>query len=109
MAHPGSAARRILVAALLAAPLAASAATASTTRPLNVREGPGTQFLVLTVLPVRTSVTVRGCINGWQWCEIDSRRVRGWVDSRFLQPSVRNRVPIIRNPKQRERQQRPVG
>jgi len=109
MTDPCSPLRRILAVALLALPLAAPAFTASNTRPLNVREGPGTQFLVLRVLPARTAVSVRGCINGWQWCEIEARRTRGWVDSRFLQPSVRGQVPIVRHPKQRERQQRPVG
>lgn len=102
---------RFLVSAgiLLALPLAAHAFSTSTTRSLNVRGGPGSHFEVQTVLPPRTSVRVRRCTSGWRWCEIDSRRARGWVDSRFLEPSVRGRVPIVNNPPRDDRRSRPAG
>ncbi|MDM0051987.1 SH3 domain-containing protein [Variovorax sp. J22R115] len=84
-----------LLALLLCVPLSALAMTTTTTRPLNVRGGPDRAYEVVAVLPARTSVRVNGCISNWRWCRIDSRRHRGWVDSRYLQHSVRGRVPVI--------------
>lgn len=109
MAKPYLSLMRTLCLGVLIVPLAASAFTASTTRSLNVRGGPGMHFEVQTVLPPRTSVRVRHCNSGWRWCQVDSRRARGWVDSRFLEPSVRGRVPVVHNPSPRDKWSRPVG
>lgn len=88
-------ARRLVLAALLLMPLSALALSTSTTRALNMRTGPDRFFEVMTVLPARTPVRVTGCISNWRWCEVVSRRHRGWVDSHYLQHSVRGRVPIV--------------
>lgn len=108
----------LLIASSLVLPLSALAFNTSTTRSLNVRSGPGTSFRVVTVLAPRTSVWVNQCTNGWLWCEISVRRGgRGWVDARFLSPSVRGRVPIVNDRRRPGRPpqpgpwppQRPVG
>jgi uncharacterized protein YraI len=101
-----------LLALLLCVPLSALALNTTTTRALNVRGGPDRSFEVVAVLPARTSVRVNGCISTWRWCRIDSRRHRGWVDSRYLQHPVRGRVPIINDrgwPSSRPGQSRPAG
>ena len=90
-------AKGLALAVLLALPLSAFALNTSTTRALNMRTGPDRFFEVMTVLPARTSVRVTGCISNWRWCEVVTRRHRGWVDSHYLQHSVRGRVPIIRH------------
>jgi uncharacterized protein YraI len=113
----GAIIRPVLVAASLVLPLSAMAFNTATTRSLNVRAGPGTSFRVVTVLPPRTSVRVDRCTSGWQWCEIWARRGgRGWVDARFLSPSVRGRVPTVNDrrrpggpPSPGPWPQRPVG
>jgi uncharacterized protein YraI len=89
--------RRLFVVLLCMLPISALALSTTNTRSLNVRSGPGRSFRVVTVLPPRTSVWVRGCTSGWQWCDVDAQRqrTRGWVDSRYLQHSVRGRVPIV--------------
>ncbi|MBO9513874.1 MAG: SH3 domain-containing protein [Variovorax sp.] len=107
----------LFVAASLALPLSAMAFNTSTTRALNVRSGPGTSFRVVTVLQPRTQVWVDRCTSGWAWCEVSVRRGgRGWVDARFLHPSVRGRVPIVNDrrrpggpPNHGPWPQRPVG
>ncbi|MBO9648377.1 MAG: SH3 domain-containing protein [Variovorax sp.] len=85
----------VVVFASLLLPLSSMAFTTATTRALNVRAGPGTSFRVVTVLPARAQVRVNSCMRGWRWCDITARRNRGWVDSRYLQHSVRGRVPIV--------------
>ncbi|MDM0077084.1 SH3 domain-containing protein [Variovorax sp. J2P1-59] len=104
---PLSKSKSCLLAVLLSVPLSALALSTSTTRALNVRGGPDRSFEVVAVLPARTSVRVNGCISNWRWCRIDSRRHRGWVDSRYLQHSVRGRVPIIND--RRWSHSRPAG
>ncbi|WP_353506639.1 SH3 domain-containing protein [Variovorax flavidus] len=107
----------LLLALSLMLALPAMAFNSSTTRSLNVRSGPGSSFRVVTVLPPRTSVWVDRCTNGWRWCEVSGRRGgRGWVDARFLSPSVRGRVPIVNDrrrpgppPQPGPWPQRPVG
>ena len=101
--RPG--ARGFVLALLLVLPLSAFALSTSTTRALNMRTGPDRFFEVMTVLPARTSVRVTGCISNWRWCEVVTRRHRGWVDSHYLQHSVRGRVPVIND----RRSQRPAG
>jgi uncharacterized protein YraI len=84
-------------------PLSAADVTASTTTELNVRTGPGIHFEVQAVLPARASVRVLHCDEGWQWCEVDMRRLRGWVNSKYLDPSVEGRVPVVSDPTGRQR------
>lgn len=88
-------AKRFVLAALLLLPLSALALSTSTTRAVNMRTGPDRFFEVMTVLPARTSVRVTGCIASWRWCQVVTRRYRGWVDSRYLQDPVRGRVPVV--------------
>ena len=104
-----------LVALSMALPLCASALSTTTTRSLNMRGGPSTDFEVVAVLPCSTSVRVNGCHSSWRWCTVVSRRHRGWVDARFLRDPVRGRVPIVNergNPRPSrptDWHQRPVG
>ena len=88
-------ARRWVLATLLCLPLPALALSTSTTRAVNLRTGPDRFFEVMTVLPAHTSVRVTGCIASWRWCQVVTRRHRGWVDSRYLQDPVRGRVPVV--------------
>ena len=100
---------KLLLVASALLPAMACAFTSSTTRSLNVRGGPSPHFEVQTVLPPSTTVTVRRCTPGWRWCEISSRRARGWVDSTFLRPSPRGRVPVSTPSQGRDRHGRPAG
>jgi uncharacterized protein YraI len=84
-------------------PLSAAAFTASTTTDLNVRTGPDAHYEVQAVLPARTSVTVLHCNEGFTWCEVNTRRFRGWVNSRYLAPSVQGQVPVVNDAPTRQR------
>jgi len=89
-------AKSLLTALLLSLLLPASALAMSnaTTRSVNLRAGPDRSFRVVRVLSPRTQVWVNHCTSGWRWCNVRARNDRGWLDARYLQHSVRNRVPI---------------
>lgn len=52
------------------------------TNDLNVRQGPGTDFAVLGVLPRYSTVSVTKCQPGW--CEISTSGGLGWSSSQYL-------------------------
>lgn len=68
--------------ALFAAP--ALAATAQVTADLNLRAGPSTRYPVIATVPYGHSITVYGCLQGYSWCDVSWRGVRGWVSARYL-------------------------
>lgn len=72
---------------------------------LNLRVGPGTDFGVIDVIPGGYPVDVLGCLDAYEWCDVDWDGLRGWVSARYLEhpgtsaylPQVGPRigVPII--------------
>jgi uncharacterized protein YraI len=74
-----------LAATLLLAASGAQAATAAmTTDPLNLRTGPGPGYVVTSVLPAGTSVSVLGCVDNSNWCRVDAAGTVGYVYSDYL-------------------------
>jgi uncharacterized protein YraI len=72
-------------AALFAAVAPAGAMTAAhTTTQVYMRTGPDTAYPAVTMLPAGAPVTVYGCLNGWQWCDIAFGPNRGWVAGAYL-------------------------
>lgn len=75
----------------LAMPLSALAADGYVTVNLNMRAGPDVQYPVVDTLPVGTEVSIQGCTDGWQWCDVIAGNERGWVDGRYVQDEYRGR------------------
>ena len=67
------------VAGLVIGPNLASALTAVTTEPTNLRAGPAFDFPVVDQIPDDAQVTVHGCVRAYRWCDISWRDARGWV------------------------------
>jgi hypothetical protein len=65
---------------------------------INLRQGPGTLFPVLTNLPENTWVTVVGKVQGDEWLLVKSNKGQGWLATvftdLFLNPQVRS-LPVI--------------
>ena len=79
-------------------PVAANAATAVTTSNVNLREGPSTDYPVITTLPGNTAVEVEGCARGW--CKVDYAGAAGWMSEDYLQglsspPTIVLPVPVV--------------
>jgi len=80
-----------LLAAALLASAAADAATGYTTSRLTLRAGPGRDYPMIDTVSRNTRVTVHGCIDRFDWCDISRGRMRGWVDGDSLNVVYRGR------------------
>ncbi len=75
--------RLLLGAGLLALSAgAAAAAPAVVASSVNLRDGPGTQFAVIGVLPAGATVDVNGC--GAVWCQVAFAGEEGYASRAFL-------------------------
>ena len=87
----------LIAAACLAAPLAAMAQQAFTSKPVNLRAGPARDYPLVAQLGPGTPVQVAGCVNGYSWCDVTLQDGnRGWVYAQNLNyPYQGNQVPLI--------------
>lgn len=70
--------------AALALPGYAVAQTATSTADVNMRAGPGTRFPVVTTIPENRDVTLLGCEQNFNWCDVSWANNRGWVFADYL-------------------------
>lgn len=82
--------------AVLAAPaLAEGAVRGIATANVNMRSGPSTAYPAVIVIPVGAPLTINGCMNTVNWCDVSFAGGRGWVSGNYIQASYRsNRVYI---------------
>jgi uncharacterized protein YraI len=86
------------ICALAAAlPLLAAAQDARTTRPLNLRAGPGSDYPVVVHYGPGAPLSVQGCTSGYGWCDvIGPDGSRGWVYATGVSYAYQSTyVPII--------------
>lgn len=66
---------------------------------VHLRAGPDIFFPSVMILPPGAAVTVFGCEQGFNWCDVQFGLNRGWVDAAFLQaPGPRGPVVIASSP-----------
>lgn len=70
---------------LLLAPFAAMASDGYVIGSVSLRAGPDTDYPRITVLDAGTHVSIRGCIDDWEWCDVTAYGERGWVAGRYVQ------------------------
>ncbi len=58
--------------------------TASATTELNVRSGPGPNFEVIGAIPADGQVTVNGCTETGNWCQVTMDGTTGWSYAQYL-------------------------
>lgn len=76
-----------LIFSSVALPLAsAQEIVGSTSGDLNVRTGPGSNYAIITILPLQAQVIVEGRtqIGDWLLIHTPDSGIRGWVGSRFI-------------------------
>lgn len=95
-----SVSKTIIAAAIVATSATmASAAPASVTADLNLREGPSTQYAPVSTIPFGESVDVLSCEGAW--CEIDWRGIGGFANRSYLaygferRPARYTAAPIV--------------
>lgn len=79
----------IALAALLLFAGAASAAPGLAATDVNVRQGPGMNFPVVTTIPGGSNVDVQSCDAGW--CAVRFGPYAGWVNASYLDFGVPRR------------------
>lgn len=82
-------------AGLLAAAPALAQVSATTTANLNLRAGPGGNQQVLTVIPANGQVTVQGCLEAANWCQVDFQGTQGWAYGEYLNTMMADRQVVV--------------
>lgn len=57
----------------------AMAAPGYASNELKVRAGPDSDYPVITRVADNRLLDIRGCTDGWKWCEVSTHGARGWV------------------------------
>ncbi len=88
--------RKWMLIVLLALPVPAMAQLDHTLDAVNLRAGPDRAFPVVAWLPARTDLTIVGCMEDRQWCDVVVGRRRGFVHTRYLSLRFNQRTaPVI--------------
>ena len=96
----------VLVSAALSAVLLGSAASAQTeataSTDLNIRSGPGPWYEVVGVIPGDGSVSVDGCLEEANWCQVTHEGTSGWAYGDYLSVSVGEQPMTLTAPEPRQ-------
>ncbi|WP_048648068.1 peptidase inhibitor family I36 protein [Nitratireductor soli] len=75
---------------LFALPAKARDVVAVATSDINMRQGPGTRYRPVLLVPRGARVSVLRCTNAYEWCEINYAARAGWVAARYLRDTRPN-------------------
>lgn len=64
-------------------------------RPANVRSGPSNSYEIIGKIGAGEALQIVGCSLTWEWCDVKSRNVRGWVAARFLLGRHENHLAAV--------------
>ncbi len=90
-------------AAFLAAAPAFAQVAATAATDLNLRAGPGGDQEILAVIPAEGAVTVDGCLEAANWCQVTFEGTQGWAYGEYLNAAgadsqqlvvIENREPL---------------
>ena len=87
--------RVVAAAACLLISTSAFAANAYVTDDVNLRTGPDRGYPRILRLYRGAAVSIQGCIDGFEWCDVYAMGERGWVAGRFLQYDYDNRRVLV--------------
>lgn len=68
---------------MLAAP--ASAIPGYATPRLEIKAGPDDDYPTVATVRYDSPLEINGCLRNWSWCDVTTRRGRGWVQGRDIQ------------------------
>jgi uncharacterized protein YraI len=76
-------------------PLAALAADGYVTGNVSLRAGPDVEYPMVATLPAGTPVSIQGCLDGWEWCDVIVGDSRGWIAGNFLQYQYQSQRVLV--------------
>jgi uncharacterized protein YraI len=64
---------------------------------VNLRAGPDPGYPLVDQLPAGTGVSVQGCTNGWEWCDVINGNDgnRGWIAGNFIQYEYQDQPVLL--------------
>ena len=68
---------------------------ATTTTDLNVRSGPGAQYPVVGAIMAGNEVSVLGCLESANWCEVSGMDLSGWSYGEYLLASPADSADVV--------------
>jgi uncharacterized protein YraI len=69
----------------LAFPVLAQAADGFVTGNVTLRAGPDLDYPLIDEIPAGTEVSVQGCTDGWEWCDVIVFGDRGWIAGNYIE------------------------
>lgn len=62
---------------------------------VNLRAGPDIDYPVVTTIPVGAALSIQGCTEGWEWCDVIFADMRGWVAGNYIQYEYNDRPVLL--------------
>lgn len=85
-----------LSVALAVIPATAFAQWAYPTRDVNLRAGPAYEYPVVVRIGIGTAMSVAGCLDDYQWCDVIAGPYRGWIYAgNIVYPYQDSNVPVL--------------
>lgn len=83
------------IAGLVLTSTAYAQTTATAWTDLNLRSGPGSTYDIIAVIPTSQGVTVEGCLEESNWCQVSFGDMNGWAAGDYLTATID--APIVVN------------
>jgi len=84
------------IVGILSAPAAYAQTTAQAATALNLRAGPGPAEEIISVIPTDGEVTVVGCLDASNWCEVSFEGTSGWAYGDYLTVQIEDQPdPVV--------------
>jgi len=85
---------RAIAALLLGATSSAFAYDGFATGNVNLRAGPDIEYPIVTTIPAGAPLSIQGCTDAWEWCDVIFADTRGWVAGNYIQYEY-NDQPVL--------------
>jgi uncharacterized protein YraI len=82
-------------ASMLFATTASAATMASAVTDLNLRAGPGPNYQIVDVIDANGEVTLEGCLEQANWCQVSWNGQQGWAYGEYLTTQLNGNVVAV--------------
>ncbi|HWX66987.1 MAG TPA: SH3 domain-containing protein [Rhodanobacter sp.] len=83
------------VASLAFPVLAQAQADGYVTGNVNLLAGPDPDYPLIDQIPAGTEVSVQGCTDGWEWCDVIVYGDRGWIAGNYIEYEYQDQPVLL--------------